>query len=124
VACVLVVDDEPDLRDLVAFKLSQCGHEVTAVSDGLAALRAVREAKVDLVLLDVVMPGMSGLDVLMELRTDQATAKLPVVLLTARTKETDVAAGFSAGADDYLTKPFSLRELAERVQAVLDRAEE
>ncbi|MFI6857883.1 response regulator transcription factor [Streptomyces sp. NPDC050416] len=122
-ACVLVVDDEPDVRQLVAYKLRRCGHEVTAVTDGPAALRAVRELKVDVVLLDVVMPGMTGLDVLQELRADPATAKLAVILLTARSQESDVSAGLSAGADDYLPKPFSLSELTSRVQAVLDRSE-
>ncbi|MFF9810767.1 response regulator transcription factor [Streptomyces coeruleorubidus] len=116
---MLVVDDDPDVRELVAIKLAKSGDQVRAVADGPAALRAVREAKVDVVLLDVVMPGMSGLDVLRELRADPATVELRVILLTARTQEADVEAGFSAGADDYLTKPFTLRELTERVQAVL-----
>jgi two-component system phosphate regulon response regulator PhoB len=123
VACVLVVDDDPDVRQLVAYKLRRCGHEVTAVADGPAALRAVRELKVDVMLLDVIMPGMTGLDVLQELRVHPTTAKLPVILLTARTQETDVSAGLSAGADGYLTKPFSLGELTSRVQAVLERAD-
>ncbi|MDG9709603.1 response regulator transcription factor [Streptomyces sp. DH10] len=122
-ACVLVVDDDPDVRQLVAYKLRRCGHEVTAVADGLAALQAVRELKVDLMLLDVVMPRLTGLEVLRELRAHPTTAKLPVILLTARTQETDVLKGLSAGADDYLPKPFSLGELTSRVQALLDRAE-
>ncbi|MET9849272.1 response regulator transcription factor [Streptomyces ossamyceticus] len=122
-ARVLVADDDADIRDLVAFKLTQSGHQVTAVEDGMAALRALREGPPDLVLLDIRMPGMSGLDVCRELRAAQETASLPVILITARSQEGDVELGFSAGADDYIVKPFSPRELSSRVNAVLSRAE-
>jgi DNA-binding response OmpR family regulator len=122
-ARVLVADDDADIRDLVAFKLTQSGHQVTAVEDGMAALRALREGPPDLVLLDIRMPGMSGLDVCRELRAAQETAALPVILITARSQEGDVELGFSAGADDYIVKPFSPRELSSRVNAVLSRAE-
>jgi DNA-binding response OmpR family regulator len=118
---ILVADDDPDIRDLVAFKLEQAGFDVTAVDNGLAALDAARAAPPDLVVLDVMMPGMSGIDVCRELRGDSATASLPIILLTARAQEGDVEVGFGAGADDYVVKPFSPRELVSRVEAVLAR---
>jgi two-component system phosphate regulon response regulator PhoB len=122
-AHVLIADDDADIRDLVAFKLSQNGHRVTAVEDGMAALRAVREQPVELALLDIRMPGMSGLDVCRELRATPETASLPVIMITARSQEGDVEVGFAAGADDYIIKPFSPRELSSRVIAVLSRVE-
>ncbi|MFF4654000.1 response regulator transcription factor [Streptomyces sp. NPDC001381] len=122
-ARVLIADDDADIRDLVAFKLVQSGHQVTAVEDGMAALRTVREQPPDLVLLDIRMPGLSGLDVCRELRACDATASLPVILITARSQEGDVELGFAAGADDYIVKPFSPRELSSRVTAVLTRVE-
>jgi DNA-binding response OmpR family regulator len=122
-AHVLIADDDADIRDLVAFKLTQNGHLVTAVEDGMAALRTVREQPVDLALLDIRMPGMSGLDVCRELRAAPETATLPVIMITARSQEGDVEVGFEAGADDYIIKPFSPRELSSRVIAVLSRVE-
>ncbi len=118
---VLVVDDDRDIRELVSRKLSRAGHAVTSVPDGAAALAAVRTEVPDIVVLDVSMPGLSGLDVCRALRTDPATATVPVILLTARVQNGDVANGFAAGADDYVVKPFSPRELVNRVAAVLDR---
>lgn len=119
---VLVVDDDRDIRDLVTFKLEQAGYEVRQAEDGLQALDAVREWGPDLVVLDVMMPGLSGIDVTRELRADPATAATPVILLTAKAQEADVETGFVTGADDYVVKPFSPRELVSRVQAVLARA--
>jgi DNA-binding response OmpR family regulator len=118
---ILIADDDPDIRDLVAFKLEQAGFEVIAVDNGLAALAAARETPPDLVVLDVMMPGMSGIDVCRELRGGESTAALPIILLTARAQEGDVEVGFGAGADDYIVKPFSPRELVSRVEAVLAR---
>ena len=118
---ILVADDDMDIRDLVAFKLEQAGFDVTAVDNGLAALTAARLEPPDLVVLDVMMPGMSGIDVCRELRNDRSTAGLPIILLTARAQEGDVEVGFGAGADDYIVKPFSPRELVTRVEAVLSR---
>lgn len=122
-ATVLVADDDPDIRDLVAFKLEQSGVEVVTVGDGFAAVEACRRATPDLVLLDVMMPGMSGLDVCRVMRGDPSLAQIPVILLTARAQESDVSQGFEAGADDYVVKPFSPRELGSRVQAVLARSD-
>jgi DNA-binding response OmpR family regulator len=118
---ILVADDDMDIRDLVAFKLEQAGYDVVAVDNGLAALTAATENPPDLVVLDVMMPGMSGIDVCRQLRLDQGTKALPIILLTARAQEGDVEVGFGAGADDYIVKPFSPRELVSRVEAVLAR---
>jgi two-component system, OmpR family, phosphate regulon response regulator PhoB len=122
VTAVLVAEDDPDVRDLVVFKLEQSGYQVVAVPDGPAALNAAQQVHPDLVLLDVSMPGMSGLDVCRMLRADPATAALRIIMLTARAQERDVEGGFAAGADDYLIKPFSPRELTSRVQALLARS--
>lgn len=119
---VLVADDDLDIRELVAFKLAQAGYEVRSAPDGVAALDAARAGGVDLVVLDLMMPGLSGLDVCAELRREPSTAELPVIMLTARAQDQDVATGFAAGADDYVVKPFSPRELVSRVQAVLGRS--
>ncbi len=119
---MLVVDDDRDIRDLVTFKLEQAGYEVRQAEDGLQALEAVRAWSPDLVVLDVMMPGLSGVDVTRELRADPATAATPVILLTAKAQEADVETGFVSGADDYVVKPFSPRELVSRVQAVLARS--
>jgi DNA-binding response OmpR family regulator len=121
-AGVIIADDDPDIRDLVAFKLEQAGMDVTAVGDGIAALEAVRAAPPDLVVLDVSMPGMSGLDVCRMLRSNPATLSTPIMMLTARAQERDVESGFLAGADDYLVKPFSLRELVSRATALIERS--
>ena len=121
-ARIVVADDDVDIRELVEFKLSTLGHDIVAVSDGAAAVDACQEQRPDLAILDVMMPGMSGLDAVRAIRSDERLADLPVILLTARAQESDVETGFDSGADDYITKPFSPRELATRVQAILSRA--
>jgi DNA-binding response OmpR family regulator len=118
---VLVVDDDPDVCDLVTYKLEQSGFDVRRASDGDSALLAVAEMVPDLVLLDVMMPGLSGLEVLERWRAQEVTAALPVILLTAKAQENDVERGFELGADDYVVKPFSPRELVRRVTAVIAR---
>ncbi len=119
---VLVADDDADIRDLVAFKLEQAGFDVITAEDGPGALSAAHQRIPDIAVLDISMPGMSGLDVCRMLRADPATADMMIIMLTARAQENDVEGGFSAGADDYLIKPFSPRELTTRVQALLGRA--
>lgn len=119
---VLVADDDDDIRDLVVFKLTQSGFEVRAVADGLEALDAVRDLRPKLAVLDVMMPGLSGLDVTRAIRKDPLLEEVRVILLTARAQEGDVSTGFAVGADDYLVKPFSPRELVSRANAVLARA--
>ena len=118
---VLVADDDDDIRDLVAFRLDRAGYEVLRAGDGQQALDLAREHNPDLAVLDVMMPKLTGYDVTRELRSDAATSRIPVILLTARVQEADVARGFEAGADDYVKKPFSPQELKARVQAVLGR---
>ena len=120
---VLVADDDRDIRELVAFKLAQAGYEVLSAEDGPSALAAARERQPDLAVIDVMMPGMSGLDLCRELRRAPVGAAVPVILLTAKAQEGDVERGFAVGADDYVVKPFSPRELVRRVQAVLARAQ-
>jgi two-component system, OmpR family, phosphate regulon response regulator PhoB len=122
-ARVLLAEDDPDISYLVVFKLRLAGHDVTAFADGLSALTSARRDRPDVVVLDIMMPRMSGLDLCRELRTDPATADLPIVMLTARAQESDIEAGFAAGADDYIVKPFSLRELVSRIEAVLARVQ-
>lgn len=119
---VLVADDDADIRDLVAFKLEQAGLKVLAVGDGEAALRTARARLPALAVLDVSMPGLSGIDVCRTLRADPATKDMLIIMLTARVQDQDVEGGLSAGADDYLTKPFSPRELVSRIQELLTRA--
>jgi DNA-binding response OmpR family regulator len=121
VTVVLVADDDADIRDLVAFKLEQAGFEVISVEDGQTALTKAQERRPTLAVLDVSMPGLSGIEVCRLLRADPATAGILIIMLTARVQEQDVEGGFSAGADDYVTKPFSPRELVSRIEALLSR---
>ncbi len=118
---VLIADDDSDILELVAFRLGHAGYEPVTAHDGAEALRLAREQQPDLVILDVMMPKMDGYEVMRALRTDQATRRTPVILLTARAQESDVSRGFEAGADDYVRKPFSPQELTARVQAILGR---
>src|SRR5690349_23811440 len=118
---ILVVDDEPDITALVAYHLAKSGYRVTTAANGRDALRAAREERPDLVVLDLMLPGISGYDVLAELRRREETRDVGVILLTARRDEPDRIKGLSLGADDYLTKPFSPAELTLRVQALLRR---
>jgi len=118
---VLVVDDEPDITALVAYHLARGGYRVTTATSGAEALRAAEDHAPDLIVLDLMLPGLSGLEVLEELRRRPDTGQMGVILLTARRDETDRIQGLSLGADDYLTKPFSPQELVLRVGAVLRR---
>ncbi len=119
---VLVVDDDPEVVTLVEYKLNQQGFGVESAGDGQQALDKVAADPPELILLDIMMPGLSGLDVLENLRSNGATVQIPVIMLTAKAQEDDVARGFSLGADDYIIKPFSLKELMSRINAVLTRA--
>jgi two-component system, OmpR family, phosphate regulon response regulator PhoB len=123
-AHILVVDDEPDISALVAYHLARESYRVRTAADGVEALRSVEVEQPDLVVLDLMLPGMSGLDVLEELRRRDETRHIPVILLTARRGEEDRIAGLRLGADDYLAKPFSPQELVLRVGAVLRRVQQ
>jgi DNA-binding response OmpR family regulator len=119
---VLVVEDEPDIAALIKHTLERPGEiDVALVSTGAAALEAAAERPPDLVLLDLNLPVLDGLEVCRLLRAREATKSVPIIILTARTSETDRVVGLDAGADDYISKPFSLRELSARVRAVLRR---
>lgn len=117
---ILVVDDEPSITNLVSAYLKPEGYDVFVASDGNAGLKAARAFKPDLVILDVMLPGMDGIELLSRLRRE---SDVYVIMLTARTEETDKIVGWSVGADDYVTKPFSPRELVARVKAALRRIE-
>lgn len=119
---ILVVDDDPDICALLEFKLVSAGHSVVVEHDGEAALAAVAAEPVDLVLLDWMMPRMGGLEVCLALRADERYARVPVLMLTAKAQEADVQRGLAAGADDYILKPFSPREVAARVSTALARS--
>jgi two-component system phosphate regulon response regulator PhoB len=118
---VLVVDDERDLVELIGLNLVRNGYEVISAHDGATGLDMARKLMPDLIVLDVMMPGLSGRDVTMALKGDPKTAGIPIVMLTAKTEETDIIVGLSLGADDYVTKPFSMKVLLARVAAVLRR---
>ena len=123
---ILVVDDEPDVVELIEFNLKAAGFAVITADDGAEALRQARAQTPDLVVLDVMLPGMDGLEVCKQLRRENATARVPILMLTAKAAEIDRVLGLELGADDYVTKPFSPRELVLRVKSLLrrDRAAE
>jgi DNA-binding response OmpR family regulator len=118
---VLVVEDDKDIADLIAHYLQKAGHSVDAAASGTAALQRVKASAPDLILLDLMLPGLDGLLVCQALRGDPATAAIPIIMLTARGEESERIAGLELGADDYVTKPFSPRELTARVAALLRR---
>jgi two-component system phosphate regulon response regulator PhoB len=118
---VLVVDDEPDIVALVAYHLAKAGYSVSTATSGPEGLAAARRDRPSIVVLDLMLPGLSGLEVMEELRSDSATARIAVLMLTARREESDRIKGLTLGADDYLTKPFSPPELVLRVAAILRR---
>ena len=116
---VLVADDDEDILTLVAFRLERAGCEVVKARTGDEALRLASELAPDLAVLDVMMPGLDGYEVTRELRRAERTSAMPIILLTARAQEADVARGMAAGADEYVRKPFDARDLRERVQKLL-----
>jgi two-component system, OmpR family, phosphate regulon response regulator PhoB len=118
---ILVVDDEPDITALVAYHMAKAGFRVSTAGNGSDALKAAREERPDIVILDLMLPGVSGYDILAELRKQEETREVGVILLTAKREEPDRIRGLSLGADDYLTKPFSPQELSLRVSGLLRR---
>ena len=118
---VLAADDDEDVLELIVFRLERSGYTVLQARDGVEALELARSSRPDLAVLDVMMPKLDGFEVTRRLREDDATTKMPIILLTARSQEADVQRGFDVGADDYIRKPFSPQELGARVQAILGR---
>jgi len=119
---ILVVDDEKDIRELIAFHLQQNGFTPVTANDGEDALDKVSEKPPDLILLDLMMPKLDGAEVCRTLKRDEHTRRIPIIMLTAKGEEIDRVVGFELGADDYVTKPFSPRELVLRIRAVLKRS--
>ncbi len=120
-AKLLIVDDEPAIREMVSFQLQRHGYGCQEAADANEAAEQISKQRPDLILLDWMMPGKSGIEFARELRTDHYTRDIPIILLTARDDENDKILGFEAGADDYITKPFSPKELLARIKAVLRR---
>ena len=118
---VLVVEDEPAIQELIAVNLEHAGHHVTRARDAEAALGLVKSMLPDVLLIDWMLPGMSGASLAKQLRQEERTRQIPIIMLTARSAEQDKIAGLEAGADDYVTKPFSPKELVARIKAVLRR---
>ena len=120
---ILVVDDEPEAVELVEFNLKQAGYAVMTAADGAEALKKARSQTPDLIVLDVMLPEMNGFEICKTLRLEPATAKVPIIMLTAKAAEIDRVLGLELGADDYLTKPCSPRELLLRIKKILSRGE-
>jgi len=118
---VLCADDEDDILQLLVFRLGRSGYAVLQAHDGEEALEIALRERPDLAVLDVMMPKLDGYELTRRLREEEATRRMPIILLTARAQDTDVDRGFDAGADDYIRKPFSPQELSRRVQAILGR---
>jgi two-component system phosphate regulon response regulator PhoB len=120
---VLLVEDERDIAELIRYHIDKAGMRVVHAADGAAALRLARAEHPDLIILDLMLPGLDGLEVCRQLRRDAQTRRLPIIMLTARGEEVDRVVGLELGADDYVVKPFSPRELVARIRAVLRRVE-
>lgn len=118
---ILIVEDEADLAELLGYNLRRAGYETEVARDGQTAVRRVTEGVPDLVVLDVMLPQLSGLQVAKQIRTNPKTASIPIVMLTAKAEEVDQVAGLQGGADDYVTKPFSIKILLARIEAMLRR---
>jgi phosphate regulon transcriptional regulator PhoB len=118
---ILITDDEKDIVELISYNLAKEGFSIIKAYDGEAALRLVKLQKPDLLILDLMLPRMSGIDVCKTIRNNPDTANLPIIMLTAKADETDKIVGLEIGADDYITKPFSVRELVARVRAIVRR---
>lgn len=121
-AHVLVVEDDPDMVRLIVHRLEQAGYQVTAAADGLAGLAAARATRPDLVVLDWMMPGLTGVEVCAEIRADEAIATTRILMLSAKSQQADVDRAFACGIDEFLRKPFSLRELILGIDSLLTRA--
>ena len=121
---ILLIEDEKDILELIAFNLEFSGYDVVKASNGEDGLKLAKKVVPDLVLLDLMLPGMDGFDVCRELKQDKSTRKIPVIMLTARGEDTDIVSGLELGAEDYITKPFSPKILVARIRRVLRRSVE
>ncbi|MCW5205717.1 response regulator transcription factor [Desulfobulbus sp. F5] len=121
---ILIVEDAEDILELVRYNLAKEGYQVSCAMSGEEALNVVRQATFDLILLDIMLPGLDGLEVCRRLRRNIATAHVPIIMLTAKSEETDMVVGLELGADDYMTKPFSPRVLTARIRAALRRSQQ
>ena len=119
---LIIIEDEPDILELLSYNLKRDGHEVSTASDGLSGLALVKREKPDLVLLDLMLPGMDGLEICASIKKDPQTQNTLIIMLTAKSEESDIVLGLGVGADDYIAKPFSPRELTARVNAALRRS--
>ena len=119
---VLIIEDEPSLQDILTYNLEAQGYHIAVFGNGIDGLEAIRKRMPDIVLLDIMLPGMDGLEVCRHLRSDPVTKNIPVVMMTARGEEIDQLVGFQMGADDYVTKPFKIRILIERIKSLLRRS--
>lgn len=119
---ILVVEDDPDIKELISFNLSNQGHQVFEANDGELGIEKARKDLPDLILLDLMLPGIHGLDVCRIIKADQETKDIPIIMVTAMGQEEDIIKGLETGADDYITKPFSIKVLLARVSAVLRRS--
>jgi two-component system, OmpR family, phosphate regulon response regulator PhoB len=120
-AKILLAEDDKQIADMISFKLSNSGHQVVRAQDGEQAVKLVAREKPDLILLDAMMPGLSGFEVLRRLKADSAVRSIPIIMVTAKGHERDVLTGLRGGAIDYIVKPFSLKELSARVELALRR---
>lgn len=118
---ILIVDDEKNIRELISYNLKKEGYKILIADNGIDALKLVKEERPDLVLLDLMLPGMNGLDVCKEIRKNPNISSTPIIIISAKSEEFDKVLGLELGADDYITKPFSIRELAARVKVILRR---
>lgn len=119
---VLIIEDEPELQEILTYNLEALGYQVHVYDHGTRGLEAVQKLMPDIILLDVMLPGMNGLEVCRHLRSNNSTKRIPIMMLTAKSEEVDQLVGFQMGADDYVTKPFKMRVLIERVKSLLRRA--
>ena len=120
---VLIIEDEPSLQDILTYNLEAQDYQVVVFGNGIDGLEAIRNRIPDIVLLDIMLPGMDGLEVCRHIRSDSATKNIPILMMTARGEEIDQLVGFQMGADDYVTKPFRIRILIERIKSLLRRAD-
>jgi len=121
---ILIVDDEQDIVELIAYNLEKEGFSTIKAYDGVSVFNVITTKKPDLLILDLMLPGMNGLDICKKIRANPATADLPIIMLTAKGDELDKIIGLEIGADDYITKPFSVKELVARVRTILRRSQD